>query len=215
MLRAAARCREAAGEDRRSGRGRGGAQDLRGNRPPGKRRRPRHAQCHEQAFPRRARRARGAQAQGHLRACWKPSPTSARTWPTTSRASSSRTPDPRRTQALSKHGNRTNRPVGRRPPGRAGHPVRFHERVPRRRQLDRHGRLHRRAQAHAGRRLRRVLQLRRDLRLPPERGRHHRQGNRAARGGGYARHLRRARGGHHLERDHLVLRHSQQARRTR
>ncbi len=46
--------------------------------------------------------------------------------------------------------------------------VRLHERLPRRGELDRHRRLDRRAEAAAGGRLRGVLQLRRDLRLPPE-----------------------------------------------
>jgi hypothetical protein len=47
---------------------RSGAEDLRGDRPAGVGCRPRDAQRHEQAVPRGAGRARGDQAQGHLRA---------------------------------------------------------------------------------------------------------------------------------------------------
>ena len=59
--------RQNAGKHRRPEDGRGGAQDLRGNRQAGVGRRPRDAQRHEQAVPRGARCARGDQAQGDLR----------------------------------------------------------------------------------------------------------------------------------------------------
>ncbi len=95
----------------------------------------------------------------------------------------------------------------RRAAGRAGGRVRLHERLPRRRELDRHRRLHRRAEAAAGGRVRRVLQRRRDLRLPPERRGDDRQGHRPAGRGRSSRHLRRAHRRDRLEPGHLVVRH--------
>ena len=62
--------------------GRGDAEDLRGDRPARVRRRPRDALGHAQAVPRGAGRARGDQAARRSTSCWRPSPTSARTWPT-------------------------------------------------------------------------------------------------------------------------------------
>ena len=74
--------RGAARQAGRPGHGRGRAQDLRGDRPARVRRRPRDALGHEQAVPRRARRARGASSSRPSTSCWRRSPTSARTWPT-------------------------------------------------------------------------------------------------------------------------------------
>ena len=100
-----------------------------------------------QAVPRGAGRARADQDEGDLRAAGDRSPTAARTSPTSSKASSSRTPE------------RSDEPMQTAqvglwvagPARGARARVRLHERLPRRRQLDRHRRLDRRAQAAARR----------------------------------------------------------------
>ena len=122
-----------------------------------------------------------------------------RTW---SKASCSRTPEPRPAD-----GHHAARLLDRRHARRAGAGLRLHERLPRRRQLHRHRGLHRRAQTAARGGVCGLLQRAGDRGVPAQGGGHRRQGHRRPGHRRPARDLRRADRRHRLERDHLVVRH--------
>ena len=179
---------------------RGDPQDLRGDRPPGVRRRPRDARGDVEAVPRGARRQAADQAAHRSTSCSSRSPTAARTWPTSSKASSSRTPEGMETLVQISLGvvialvlvalafdfmngfHDAANSIATVVSTRVLKPYQ--------------------AVLHGG-----VLQLRRAVRVPPQRRhhhrpRHHRPGHRRP-----LRGVRRAGRRHRLEPDHLVVRH--------
>src|SRR6266542_6992595 len=131
---------------------------------------------------------------------WSRSLTAAKTCSTSSRALPSRWPEPG-----GPTGHERSRPAGslhhRRRPR-----LRLHQRIPRRREFHRHCRLDARAHAHAGRRLGRLLQLRRRLWLRCSGRQDGGEGCSRVRGGGPVGHSGRPHGRHHVEPHHLVLR---------
>ena len=93
LLRCAERVQSAVGTDGLDGRRAGHPQDLPGNRQARIRRGPRHARRDLRAVPQRDRRRASSSSSRRSTNCSNPRPTSARTWPTSSKASCSKTPD--------------------------------------------------------------------------------------------------------------------------